>query len=212
MYPYSENPTETRDFFAVPGVTSETALEEIAKRVWEERSRQELEGTVSTYEMAVPVWSGTTDVSKGAPTEVDLLSLGSGDVIRIEFDPEHMSTIAKMGALSDRIDHLESLGYSTQVATVLAENLADIAKLDHSFYVRTVEVEASDGEAPTFEVKIHFLNRIQIGADAQAEQPVSTKSAEDPQAFEKFMAEQGFKNTLDEQPDFVRNAFAELNR
>ncbi len=39
--------------FAYSGITEQDALDALTKRVYEERSRQELEGTLATVEMSV---------------------------------------------------------------------------------------------------------------------------------------------------------------
>jgi len=163
---------EPRDLYDVPGVTSEKVLEEIAQRIYEERSRQELSGTAVTYEMRVPAFGVDRTVGAAHLTvpeidtegdEIDLLTLGAGDVIRIEFDPEHIREIGQLSDLEDRIDRMVGLGYSESVAEVVARNLVDYAKLTASFFVRAVRVTMeTTAEGGTFEVEIDFCNRIQI--------------------------------------------------
>ena len=158
--PAKHPPAEQRDYFPIPNVTNQAVLEDIAKRIWEERSRQELEGTAVTYEMALETEDGSAR---------DLLTLGAGEVIRVQFDQAHLASIAQMSDLGARIAYLQAQGYSYDVALLLSTNLAEVARLDATFFTRSVAVtlEATE-DGGNFEVEIQFINRIQIGGDAKA--------------------------------------------
>lgn len=159
--------SEDREYFDVPGVTDQSVLDTYAERVWEERSRQELEGTVTTGEMVVERTDGTA---------FDILGLAGGDALRIEFDPEHIFEIGQLTDFDARVARAVDLGYSEQVAEVVARNLGEFAKLDSIFHVKSLSVHAetaSTSDDGQFRVEIHFVNRIEIDQSGNATKPAN---------------------------------------
>lgn len=135
-------------------VTDQKQLELAAQRVYEERSRQELEGNITTWEMNV-------ETAKGR--DFDLLTLRSGDNIRIEFDPEDRQMLQSLGTESARVAYLVGRGYGRDVATIMARNMGDFALLDPVFYVKAVSTSLeTDSDGGKFEISINYLNRILI--------------------------------------------------
>jgi hypothetical protein len=145
---------EERDYFAYPGVTKVDLLLTLAERVWEERSRQELEGTLRTAEMNVATQSGAN---------FDLLSLGAGDVLRVEFEQKDKEALSAIPTTQGRIAYLTRRGYSEGAATVLTQNMATFATLDPSFFTKrvTTTYEGVD-ESGTFQIDVNYCNRIQV--------------------------------------------------
>ncbi len=150
--------SEKRDYFSYPAITDPDRLLELAKRVYEERARQEMTGTVRTSEMRLETVSGA---------EFDLLRLRSGDVLRIEFDSEDRQTIANMPSEQDRVDYLVGRGYTQEIATIMARNVSDLTELDATFYVKSVTAEIeSDEDGGSFTVEVQYANRILLTGDA----------------------------------------------
>ncbi len=147
---------EERDYFAYPEVTNPDALLEIAKRVYEERSRQELEGSLHTAEMRVATLGGS---------DFDLLALAAGDVLRVEFEQREREQLASLGGMQARVDYLVARGYSESTAEVIAASADDFGQLDPNFFTKrvttTFEADDSDGK---FEIEVNYCNRIAIAA------------------------------------------------
>lgn len=149
---------EKRDYFQYSGITDPQKLLDLAKRVYEERARQEMTGTVRTAEMRLATVSGS---------DFDLLSLRSGDVLRVEFDAEDRQTIANLPSEQDRIDYLKGRGYSEDIAKIMARNVGDLTELDASFYVKGVDIEIeSDADGGSFSIEVQYCNRILLSGDA----------------------------------------------
>jgi hypothetical protein len=151
---------DERDWYLYASIHDPVKLLEAAKNTYEQKSRQELEGTISTSEMFLP----SRDYIQA---KFDILSLGAGDNIRIEFDLEDRSGILAYPDEASRVDYLVSRGYSPSVALLMARNMSDFALLDPTFYVKSVKIDI-DLEGGDFNVDINYVNRILIGGDAAA--------------------------------------------
>jgi hypothetical protein len=151
--------SEAREYFAYPGVTDEGVLLDIARRVYEERSRQEFEATLTTCEMSVPSLDGSA---------FDLLALASGDVIRIEIDPADTERLGQLRSDEERLDNLVGRGFSEGLATLVVRTLSASRSLSPDFYVKRVSTHLETSpEGGTFEVEIAVCNRISIDGNAK---------------------------------------------
>lgn len=149
---------EKREWFSLPEVGTQEMLEEVAKRVYEERSRQELEGSASTSEMFVETVSGL---------HFDLLTLHAGDNLRVEFDDSDLHWIAKLPSVIARLKALKLRGYAPDAAELIAKNLEQITQLGAVFYVKSVTGELEFREhGGHFNIDVDFVNRILITGDA----------------------------------------------
>lgn len=146
------------DVFEYNGITDEGALQTVCQRVYEERSRQELEGTIITSEMFVEGLDGR---------QANLLKLGAGQDIRIEFEQETLDGLRGLDTIDKRVEYLIERGYRRHVAELLAKNQEALATLTPVFYMKavrtTLEVDENGG---TFEVEITYCNRIEVTGDA----------------------------------------------
>jgi hypothetical protein len=145
---------EERDYFAYPGVSSSGALLLVAKRVFDERSRQELEGSITTPHMVVETASGK---------QFDLLDLRAGDTVRVEVEPGMKQLLSSMENDLDRLQFLEDRGYAESAAALIVANMKNFEDLDARFLVKRVALQmevSSDGGS--FEIQIDYINRIQI--------------------------------------------------
>lgn len=144
------------DFFQYPGVTDQARLDEIARRVYEERSRQELEGTVVTCDM---------DAETTNADEFDLLTLSSGDTIEVRFlDSDDADFVKQIQSRSDRVNYLVAeRGYTPQVAQIVAANVENMTAKSNLFYVKSAVTELeTDESGGKFRVSIEFINKIDI--------------------------------------------------
>lgn len=149
---------ENREVFFYPGVTDVGRLEQLADRVQEERSRQELAGRITTAKMAVDAVNGAS---------FDLLTLRAGDVISIEVEPEVMRAVLGVNGEEARIGKMVAMGYAPGAAAVLVRNLAGFARLGNKFFVKSVTTTA-DCSSSQFQNEIHYVNRILPTGDTAA--------------------------------------------
>ncbi len=138
--------------FPYTGITDQATLDGLARRIWEERSRQELEGQLSTVEMLVDDMSGDS---------FDLLTLGPGDAIRVEFEQEDKEALRQIPTVEGRIAYLTSRGYSDGVAELIAKDADAFTAAPPEFCVKRVTVDLqADAEGGSFDVQINYCNRI----------------------------------------------------
>ncbi len=150
--------SEAREYFAYPGVTDPAVLLQIAQRVYEERSRQDFEATLTTCEMSVDAMDGST---------FDLLRLAAGDVLRVEVDRADTEWLGELGSDEARINYLVGAGYSEGVAKLITRTLDTERKLTPKYYVKRVSTRfETSPEGGTFEVEINVCNRLDIDGNA----------------------------------------------
>lgn len=149
---------ESREYFAYPGATDAGVLLNIARRAYEERSRQDFEATLTTGEMTVEAVDGTS---------FDLLTLAAGDVVRIEIDRNDTERLGQFRSDEERVDYLVGRGYNPGLAELIARTLAASKALTSNFCVKRVAVHLeATPEGGTFEVEINVCNRISIDGNA----------------------------------------------
>lgn len=141
------------------GVTDQKQLQEIATRIYQERSRQELEGSLTTDEMFVGMMSGAG---------YDLLTLGAGQDIVVAIEQDDLDGLKKVVGIDDRIAWLVRRGYSDSVAHLLAKNAQGLEKLQPIFHTKSVRTTFEcDETGGSYSTEITFCNRIEITGDAQ---------------------------------------------
>jgi hypothetical protein len=142
------------EMFPYTGITDQATLEGLARRIWEERSRQELEGQLSTAEMFVDTMSGDS---------FDLLTLGPGDAVRVEFEEKDKEALRSIPSVQGRIAYLTARGYADGVAELIAKDADAIAGAPPEFCVKRVTADLQTGEdGGSFDLQINYANRIQI--------------------------------------------------
>jgi len=147
---------EARDYFPIPNVSDPEALLEQAKRIYEERSRQEMVGQLTTVEMVV---------KSGDGTPVDLLALQLGTTLEIQIDPTDFAgadltdgTQPSKTAISNR---LVARGLPVDVAGILARNWGRLTTLRREWCLKGYEVDLSSSEeGGEFKITIHYCNRL----------------------------------------------------
>lgn len=153
----AETKIEQRDVHYYPAITDKTRLLEIAQRIYEEKARQELEGTLVTKEMRVK--------RKNSGREVDLLSLGAGDTVRVEFNPENRLFLKSLKSKDVQFAYLLEKGYTPSVAKYLVDNLAALDRWVPEFLIKRLVIEIdTDEQEGDFSIEINYLNHIQIDA------------------------------------------------
>lgn len=165
---------EARDYFQFSGITDPDALLALAKRVYAERARQEFQGKITTHEMAI---SSTETVGDNAGKDfedqnldIDVLKLSPGDTMQVkvdELDWAGEALLQSLPSMEDRKAYLESVGYSTDVATIIAQNMDTLVKSRREFYIKTIEGELQiTDDGGSFAVSIGYCNKIETTTDA----------------------------------------------
>ena len=156
----SSGQQEHFDVFEANGITDQTALDTLCRRVYEERSRQELEGTLVTSELWVDRVSGDT---------ASLLDLRSGEDVRVELDRDTLDGMLDLQSEQERVSYLVDRGLSDGIATVLARGVQDRDRLTATFHTKSVrtsiEVDQSGGSV---DIEVSYCNRIEVSGDASA--------------------------------------------
>lgn len=144
--------TDVRDTFpGPPGVTDPAILGDVARSIYEERSRQELAGTLETAELIVKTRSGD---------DFSLLDLTHGDDIELNVDDGDRLALVTLPPFLRR-QYLKDKGYSDEVAAIMADAAGDPLLRSYRFYVRRVQVEG-DADAPSFKISIDYVNKIHL--------------------------------------------------
>ncbi len=149
------------DYFSFPGITDVDTLRQICQRAWEERSRQELQGTATTSDMVVETAGGA---------KFDLLELRAGDNVQIALQDDARDQLLSLASRSERIDYLISQGYEPQPSETIADSVDDLALLDQQFFVKRIrhnlETFETDG---SYETEVTFANRILVDGSASTD-------------------------------------------
>lgn len=147
------NDAKDCDIFAVPGITDYDTAMALAKRVYEERSRQELEGTAVTVDMTAEDAAGDT---------FDLLALRSGDTLDVRFlDADTNAFLRTYVSPGERVAYLVSKGYQEPVARIIAGNVDRMTDKSSLFYCKSVTTSLeSNPDGGTFRLEVAFANKI----------------------------------------------------
>jgi len=145
--------SEEREYYAYPGVTDVAQLTLIAKRVWEERSRQELAGRVKTSEIYTQKLSGESAA---------LLDIAAGDTVSVVCDPSQLPLLAQMPNDTARINYLTQRGHEVEEAERIVAHTNEFAHLSSKFFVKNVHTELEvDEDGGSFTIEIDYCNRIE---------------------------------------------------
>lgn len=137
-----------------PSVTNPDRLQEVAKRIFDERARQELAGALTTLDMRVKSRSGAN---------VDVLDLRTGDAISVEFDTSNGLELQSKGSKNLQLAYLVERGYSPDVANYIVENVQDLTIVNSMFHVvQNVISISTDEESADFEICIRYVNMVSL--------------------------------------------------
>lgn len=134
--------------FRVKDVANLDKLIEIGEKIYEELSRQQIDGEFTTKEMEADQIDGAC---------FDLLGIRNGTPVQIELDAADLHGISRITSDAEREKFLVARGYEKSVAQVLARTFN---KFPNVFYTKAVtfRMDASDGFALTLE----FVNFIDL--------------------------------------------------
>lgn len=135
--------------FRVTNVKNKAHLIEIGEKIFEEMSRQQIEGSLTTHDMQT--------VEESTDKDFDLLKLRVATPIKIELDQGDMHGLGRLKSVAEREKFLKARGWSTSVAHAFAESLG---KFSPVFYTKAAgfTLDADNG----FSLKVDFLNFIDL--------------------------------------------------
>ena len=155
--------TQDYEAFDLPfAVSDQATLLAIAERIWHERTRQELHGSLKTLEMSVDTVQGSSIF--------DLTTLAAGDQIQVEIDRDALDQIQSLPTVAERTSALLGRGYQEQVAHFIASNLDAVTSLLPQFLVHscTIEIDSSGSAAQggSYSMTIEYINRLDVSGVA----------------------------------------------
>jgi len=164
--PSGANPSERITTYVIKGINDPAKLTSVARDLYEQIGRQELEGNFETS--SVSSWDLGRDTENNV---ADLLSMVSGDPVEIRIaskDPRrpdaNPTSVAELQAMSRnaRADYLRRLGWSSRVAEQFAR-LQDAPGFTSVFRAQTVQLvfDHDDG----LSVKADFINFVVVGRE-----------------------------------------------
>lgn len=146
--------------FRVPNIASKDQLITIGQESYEEIFRQEMGGSLETYDMQVCEGSKEESLAGtiiNGHAHFDVTKIRMGTPVEILIDNDHLSGIQKINSSGERVKYLKEKGYSALAATALADT---IGKYGKAFYTRgvTYDFDAENG----FKMKLDFINALDI--------------------------------------------------
>ena len=137
--------------FNVTDISSKQALIDKGLEIYEELSRQEIEGSLSTFEMEIP------EEKDGRTKPVSFNTLRNGTPIEIQIEQDDLEMIRSVSSKRERKKFLIRQGYEPNVAEAFADSM-DKAK--NLFYTKSVRFELDQDQG--FEMNIDFINFVEI--------------------------------------------------
>jgi hypothetical protein len=153
------DPPKDADFitFRIPNVGSKEELIKIGESIFEEMSRQQIEGSLSTYEMEIPEELDRIRNGYIETTPVSFNKIRNGSAINILLSLDETRMIRSDSSKAQKVSFLTSRGYPRDIAEAFAQSLN---RINTPFYVKSVtfNLDQEDG----FEMNIDFINFIDI--------------------------------------------------
>ena len=136
----------------IPDINSKSQLISVGENIFEELSRQQIEGQLTTKEMVVSYGTANN------PVEFDITKLRTGEPIIVEIaDERDLDKARRIKSVEERTNYFSALGYDRQFARVAATALG---KFNPVFYTKAVQyqMDATGG----FSCTVEFLNFIEL--------------------------------------------------
>lgn len=151
---------EERDWYVFDGIGEQEVLNSIVQRIYEETSRQELEGKCGTEAMATQTISGA---------EFDLLALKAGDSVQVAIDDRERQLLANIETPDAQRRYLVDRGMTEEVAALIVANLANLRSLSFVYLTSDVNIELeATSETARFAIDVGYINRIVINEELTA--------------------------------------------
>lgn len=150
--------------FNVSDIVSKEKLIEVGESIFEELSRQQLEGNLSTKEMLVPETpykkeedGSYTPYSEEYSNPVKFSTIKNGTPIKIFLDIEDMEYIRTLSNINERKKYLILQGFESKVAEAMAESMN---RASYVFYTKSVTFTINQDTG--FGMDLEFINFIEL--------------------------------------------------
>lgn len=140
--------------FPVPNIGNKEQLIRIGQTVYEDYSRQQLDGDMETTDM---VSHSGVDQRDAHYKAYDLTQIDIGQPIAIEIGMDDLNHISRMASEHDRVEYLKKRNFNPSVAKIFANTMG---KFSSRFYTKSFSM--SLGEDEGFKMKINFINIIEL--------------------------------------------------
>lgn len=146
-------PQKEADFitFSVKDVTSKEQLIKIGESIFQEMSRQQIEGSLTTFEMEIP------EETSRETKPIKFSKIRNGTAIRVYLSQSELNEISSKSDFNQKLAFLIRRGYATEVARALAGSLD---RINTAFYTKSVSYEMDQDNG--FTMKLSFINFIDL--------------------------------------------------
>ena len=141
--------------FPVPNINDKETLITMAEDVYEEMSRQQIEGSLMTFEMEIP--EEVESETNFGTVPVKFSRIRNGTAIKIYLSQDEIAKISSTSTWSEKRNFLIARGYPLKIAEAFAESLN---RINTAFYVKNVtyEIDQENG----FQMNLDFINFIDL--------------------------------------------------
>jgi hypothetical protein len=155
------DPPKVADYitFPVPNINDKETLITMAEDVYEELSRQQIEGSLSTFEMEIP--EEVDNEFQTGTFPVLFSKIRNGTAIRIYLSQDELGEIKSDSTYAQKRNFLVRRGYPIEIANAFAESLN---RINTAFYVKNVKFELDQEDG--FRMNIDFINFIDIDSSS----------------------------------------------
>lgn len=144
--------------FKIPDIANKDHLIKVGEKIFEELSRQQIEGQISTLEMEIPEITKKSEdnvVSQTKPVSFNTIRNGTPILITMEMDD--LEKIRTISTLAERRKFLILRGYEPNIAAAFASSMNRIST---PFYTKSVKftIDKESG----FNMDLDFINFIEL--------------------------------------------------
>lgn len=150
-------PAKAADYitFPVPNIGDKETLIRMAEDVYEEMSRQQIEGSLTTYEMEIPEEFESNGKYGSKP--ILFSKMRNGTAIKIYMSQQELTEINSVSTWAEKRNFLIKRGYPLNVANAFADSLN---RINTAFYVKSVKFELDQENG--FTMSLDFINFIDL--------------------------------------------------
>ena len=148
------DPPKAADYvtFTVKDINDKDRLIKIGESIYDEMSRQQIEGSLTTFEMDIP--------EENSDKIITFNQIRCGTAIRIFMNPEEVGALKSDSGPDEKAKFLIRRGYPPHVAKAFSSSLA---RINTAFYTKAVTFELDQENG--FSMKIEFINFIDIDSN-----------------------------------------------
>jgi len=150
-------PPKGADFltFRVPDIVDKDHLIVVGESIFEEISRQELEGSLTTFEMLIPEQIDQKNRQRTNPIAFNQIRVGTP--IQLYIEQPDIEAIGTLKKLAEKRKYLIKQGFNEKIAAGLADSVNKIAS---PFYTKSVTYILSQDNG--FQMDLKFINFIEL--------------------------------------------------